>query len=271
MKKIKQLERYKEFLNYKRPLEETILNKIEEHLRTDYIYNSNAIEGNTLTYNETKVIIEHGVTVKGKSLKEHLEVKGQEYALDFLKEVVKENAKIDLRLIKDFHHLILYPNNPIIAGQFKKMGNFIGGSKTKTASPFEVENKLNDLIDEYNKSNENILVKVSKFHSDFEKIHPFLDGNGRTGRLIMNMELMKYGYPICIIENKDRLEYYDSLELAQTKNDYSKIISFIEKSIEKTFNLYFEHISIDWKKEFKIWNSHNSKWTNKTNDNKNER
>lgn len=256
---INKLKKYLEFLNYKKLLESSIIEEIEKHLRTDYIYNSNAIEGNTLTYNETKVILEYGVTVKGKSLNEHLEVKGQEYALKFLKEIIKENEDMNIRIIKDFHHLILAPNNIEIAGIFKKTPNFIGGSKTKTVSPFEVENKINKLIKNYKESNEDIITKVSKFHADFEKIHPFVDGNGRTGRLLMNMELMKNGYPICIIENKDRLEYYNSLELAQTKNDYIKIISFIEKNLENTFEMYFKHLSNDWKKEFIEWESLNKK------------
>ncbi len=106
------------------------------------------------------------------------------------------------------------------------------------------------MIEKYNKdTNNNLIEKIAKFHADFEKIHPFSDGNGRTGRLIMNFELMKKGYPICIIRNEDRLEYYDSLELAQTKKDYSKIISFITTSLEHTFEFYFKHLSQDWKKE----------------------
>lgn len=244
------LDLYKKFLDTKRPLEDCIVRKLETELKTSYIYHSNAIEGNTLTLKETNVILEYGITVKGKSLQEHLEVKGQEYAVNFLKEEVKHRTELNIELIKNFHSLILSGIDPLHAGTFKKYSNFIGGTNVQTVSPFQVEYELNQLIEKYNKdTNNNLIEKIAKFHADFEKIHPFSDGNGRTGRLIMNFELMKKGYPICIIRNEDRLEYYDSLELAQTKKDYSKIISFITTSLEHTFEFYFKHLSQDWKKE----------------------
>ncbi len=246
---LNKLEIYKNFLDTKRPLEKNIIKKIENDLKTNFIYNTNGIEGNTLTLRETGVILEYGVTVKGKPLKEHLEVKGQEYALDFLAQEVKENSTLSVKLIKDFHNIILRMTDPEIAGVFKRYNNSISNSQTKTSSPFHTEEALIKLIENYNKSEENIIEKVAKFHADFEQIHPFVDGNGRTGRLIMNLELMKAGYPICIISKEDRLEYYDSLELAQTEKNYSKIINFIENSLEKTFEIYFNHISNDWKKE----------------------
>ncbi|KDE69146.1 cell filamentation protein Fic [Fusobacterium necrophorum DAB] len=244
------LELYKKFLDTKRPLEDSIVRKLEAELKTNYIYHSNAIEGNTLTLRETDVILEYGITVKGKSLQEHLEVKGQEYALNFLKEEVNYGTELSIKLIKDFHSLVLSGIDPLNAGVFKKYYNSIGHTTVQTVSPFQVEYELNQLIENYNKNTkENLIEKVAKFHADFEKIHPFSDGNGRTGRLIMNFELMKKGYPICIVRNEDRLEYYDSLELAQTKKDYSKIISFVATSLEHTFEFYFKHLSQDWKKE----------------------
>lgn len=255
---------YKEFLISKRPLEKSIINKLEEELRTSYIYNSNAIEGNTLTLKETDVILEYGITVKGRSLKEHLEVKGQEYALNFLKEEIQRNSELNIRLIKNFHSLVLGGIDPNNAGIFKRYPNSIKNASFETTSPFQVEYELEKLIDEYNKSSDkNIIEKIACFHADFEKIHPFSDGNGRTGRLIMNFELMKHGYPICIIKNEDRLEYYDSLESAQTKKDYSKIITFIETSLEHTFEFYFKHLSNDWKLEIKKFNENKMSFISK--------
>ena len=189
---MKKIELYKSFLNSKRPIQKSILSRIENILRNDFIYNSNAIEGNSLTRQETEVILEYGVTVKGKSLKDHLEVKGQEYAINFLNNIIKENEVLSLRLIKEFH-------------------------------------------------------------ANFEKIHPFSDGNGRTGRLVMNFELMKEGYPICIIKNEDRLEYYNSLNEAQANNNYDEIVKFVEENLEKTFEFYFEHISNNWQEEFEMF------------------
>ena len=236
---MKKLELYKAFLNSKRPIQKSILSRIENTLRNDFIYNSNAIEGNSLTRQETEVILEYGVTVKGKPLKDHLEVKGQEYAINFLNNIIKENEILSIRLIKEFHSLILAPVDPEIAGQFKKFKNKIVGSNFEASDPIFVKEDLEKLLEDYFSSNKNII----------EKIHPFSDGNGRTGRLIMNFELIKVGYPICIIKNEDRLEYYNSLNEAQANNNYNDIIKFIEDCLEKTFEFYFEHISNNWQEE----------------------
>ena len=250
---MKKLELYKNFLNSKRPIQKSILSRIENTLRNDFIYNSNAIEGNSLTRQETEVILEYGVTVKGKPLKDHLEVKGQEYAINFLNNIIKENEVLSLRLIKEFHSLILGPVDPEIAGQFKKFKNKIAGSTFETSDPIFVEEDLEKILKDYFSSTENAIEKIAKFHANFEKIHPFSDGNGRTGRLVMNFELMKAGYPICIIKNEDRLEYYNSLNEAQANNNYDEIIKFVEENLEKTFEFYFEHISNNWQEEFEIF------------------
>lgn len=239
----KLIELYNQFLDSKRPIDPLILKKIEDDLKTNFIYNSNAIEGNTLSPLETQVILEYGITVKGKSLKEHLEVKGQEYAINFLKEEIKYNTKLSLKLIKDFHTLVIQVNDPVNAGIFKKYDNKILGASFNTTPYYLVEEQLNNLLDKYNNSDEYLIHKIAKFHSDFEKIHPFSDGNGRVGRLIINYELMKNGYPICILENDRRLYYYKALQDAQTSNNYNNIITFIEESLIETFIFYFEQIS----------------------------
>ena len=194
---------------------------------------------------ETNLIIEHGVTIKGKSLKEHLEVKGQEYALNFLTEVMNQKEKISLRMIREFNSLIMINGG----GTFKTLPNEIVGANFKTSPPHLVEEHLNKLIENFYNSNEDIIKKVAVFHADFEKIHPFPDGNGRTGRLLMNLELMKERFPITIIKKKDREDYYNALEKAHSNDDYEDIISFIENNVEKSFEFYFEHITNNWKQE----------------------
>ena len=242
---MKKLELYRNFLKSKRPIDEITLKKIEENLKAKYIYNSNGIEGNTLSLMETNLIIEHGVTIKGKSLKEHLEVKGQEYALNFLTEVMNQKEKISLRMIREFNSLIMINGG----GTFKTLPNEIVGANFKTSPPHLVEEHLNKLIENFHSSNEDIIKKVAIFHADFEKIHPFPDGNGRTGRLLMNLELMKEGFPITIIKKEDREDYYNALEKAHSNDDYEDIISFIENNVEKSFEFYFEHITNNWKQE----------------------
>lgn len=243
------IEIFKEFLDKERPLNEGILKKLQNYLKTEFIYNSNAIEGNTLTLRETDIILQYGVTIKGKSLKEHNEVKGQEYALDFLNDVLKTKESLSVRLIREFHALVLnddFKNR----GKFKQENNIILGDKFQTTPFYQVEEKLQELIDNFLKSKENIVEKVAKFHAEFEKIHPFNDGNGRTGRLLMNLELMKNGYPITIIKNENRNDYYNALEKAQVEFDYELIIKFIKSSIENTFWLYYKHFNEETKEKF---------------------
>ena len=242
---MKKIELYRNFLKSKRPIDEISLKKIEENLKAKYIYNSNGIEGNTLSLMETNLIIEHGVTIKGKSLKEHLEVKGQEYALNFLAEIMNRKEEISLRTIREFNSLVMINGG----GTFKTLPNEIVGANFKTSPPHLVEEHLNKLIENFYNSNEDIIKKVAIFHADFEKIHPFPDGNGRTGRLLMNLELMKEGFPITIIKKEDREDYYNALEKAHSNYDYEDIISFIENNVEKSFEFYFEHITNNWKQE----------------------
>ena len=244
------IEIFKEFLELERPLNEGILKKLESNLKTNFIYNSNAIEGNTLTLKETDIILQYGVTVKGKSLKEHEEVKEQEYAINFLKEVIKTNESLSLRLIRKFNALVL--NDDIEnRGKFKKSNNEILGAGFETTPYYLVEEKLTELIEKFNSSeNNDLIMKVACFHADFEKIHPFIDGNGRTGRLLLNLELMKNGYPITVIRNEEREEYYTALETAQAKADYRLLTDFIEKSIENTFWIYYRYFDENTKIKF---------------------
>jgi len=250
MFKISKIEIFKNFLEKKRPLNKGILTKLENNLKTNFIYNSNAIEGSTLTLKETDIILQYGVTLKGKSLKEHEEVKGQEYALNFLKEVIKTNESLSLRLIREFHALVL--NDDIEnRGKFKKSNNEILGARFETTPYYLVEEKLTELIEKFNSSeNNDLIMKVACFHADFEKIHPFIDGNGRTGRLLLNLELMKNGYPITVIRNEDRDEYYIALETAQVELNYELLADFIEKSVENTFWMYYKYFDEDTKMKF---------------------
>ena len=245
----KMVEILKEFLNKERPLNDGILRKLQNNLRTEFIYNSNAIEGNTLTLRETDIILQFGITVKGKSLKEHNEVKGQEYALDFLNEVLKKEEPLSIRLIREFHALILNDDKDN-RGRFKQENNTILGAKFQTTPFYQVEEKLQELIDNFNESDKNLIEKVAKFHNDFEMVHPFNDGNGRTGRLLMNLELMKNGYPITIIKNEDRDDYYQALEIASIDKNYIPLTEFIKRSVENTFWIYYKHFNEETKEKF---------------------
>lgn len=244
------IKKLKDYLNIKRPLPKSALEKMYENIKTEYVYNSNAIEGNSLTLKETGIVLEYGITVKGKPLKDHIEAKNQAYAIDFLMKEVKNKKEITKRLIKEFHQIVIGDIDREIAGKFRTWGVEIKGSSIETVKFHHIEEELDKLIDNYNNDKKDIIEKVAKFHADFEKIHPFGDGNGRTGRLLMNLELMKEGYPITIIKLEDRLEYYDSLEKAQTKNDYQDIINFVYENVKRSIIKTLELVEENWEKNF---------------------
>ena len=230
---MKKIELYKSFLNSKRPIQKSILSRIENTLRNDFIYNSNAIEGNSLTRQETEVILEYGVTVKGKPLKDHLEVKGQEYAINFLNNIIKENEVLSLRLIKEFHALILGPVDPEIAGQFKKFKNKTVGSTFETSDPIFVEEDLEKILKDYFSSTENTIEKIAKFHANFEKIHPFSDGNGRTGRLLIIYSCIKEELEPIIIPKEEKEKYINLLSSENLKELTKWELEFQEKENER--------------------------------------
>ena len=157
---------------------------------------------------------------------------------------------MSLRLIREFHALVL--NDDIEnKGKFKKSNNEILGAGFETTPYYFVEEKLTELIEKFNSSeNNDLIMKIACFHADFEKIHLFIDGNGRTGRLLLNLELMKNGYPITVIRNEEREEYYTALETAQAKADYRLLTDFIKKSIENTFWIYYKYFDENTKIKF---------------------
>lgn len=205
-------------------------------LRLRYIYHTNAIEGNSLSLIETKVILSDGITVGGKKLSEHLEAINQADALDFIEESVKKGTSISQAFIRELHFYVLN-HDETNRGKYREKSVFIEGADTITALPSTIPSRLDNIIEAYNnnKLEHGVIYAVSRFHADFEEIHPFIDGNGRTGRLIMNLELLKAGYPITIIEKDDRPIYYESLETAQTgERNIEPLMTFIEQSINKT-------------------------------------
>lgn len=214
-------------------------------LRLRYIYHTNAIEGNSLSLIETKVILSDGITVGGKKLSEHLEAINQADALAFIEASVKNNVEISPSFIRELHFYVLNHEEQN-RGKYREKSVFIEGAQTVTALPSTIPSRLDSIIHEYieNKGKFDLIHAVARFHADFEEIHPFSDGNGRTGRLIMNLELLKGGYPITIIEKEDRPEYYESLEIAQTGDrNIQPLQTFIGKSIDKTIAFVQDRIN----------------------------
>ncbi len=242
-------------LNSFRPINETLLNKIKENFQIEMTYNSNAIEGNTLTKKETFWIIKEGLTIKGKSLKEHLEAKNHKEALDFLYELIKSGKKntISEHLIKQIHSLVVKDGDSNIAGVYRNGNVFISGSDHIPPSGFKVPLEMDKLIKwvKKEKNNYHVIELSALLHHKLVAIHPFWDGNGRTARIIMNILIMNAGYPMTIILKNDRRRYYRVLSEADRDN-YKNLCEFIAQNVIRSLNLYLEILNPSEKKENKL-------------------
>jgi len=226
-------------LNQSRPLPNIALQKIKETLSVEWTYNSNSIEGNTLSLRETQMVIQEGITVKGKSLREHFEAKNHDKAVDYLYEIVSQDYVLRSIDILSLHGLVLRTIEDDFAGRIRNAGVRITGANFVPPNA----NKVSDLLDELivfineNPLGLNDIELATIFHHKLVWIHPFFDGNGRTVRLAMNLLLMRKGFPPAIILKNDRKKYYDALNQAN-KGNYQKLTLLMSQSLERTLNIY---------------------------------
>lgn len=230
----------KKKLDSKRPIPKNTLKSLKESINLEWTYNSNGIEGNTLTLRETQVVLE-GITVGGKSIKEHLEVINHEQAILFLDELVKDKNSINEWNIKSIHNLILKDIDNNNAGRYRIENVTIKGAVHIPPDYIKVPELMEKLILSYNTwNNYHPVIKACLLHGELVKIHPFIDGNGRTSRLIMNLDLMNSGYNPVIIKKEDRLKYYEALDKAHTTLDYTDFVKLITKLEIEMLNKYLE-------------------------------
>ena len=239
-------------LNKLRPISHTLLLKLKERFEVEMTYNSNAIEGNTLTLKETYWVIQQGITVKGKSLKDHLEAKNHKEALDYLYELIEHGVHhtISEQMIRSLHSLVIQDIDKEIAGQYRKVDVFITGTDHLPPSAIDVPFKMQELV---NWARENckkmyIVDFAAEFHHKFVHIHPFQDGNGRVGRLLMNVFLMQAGFPLVIIQKNDRQKYYRVLADAD-HGKYKPLITFIAQAVLRSLNVYLDVLTPSKDKE----------------------
>jgi Fic family protein len=229
----------KAMLNKFRPLPNIAVSKIKEALTIEWTYNSNSIEGNTLNLRETQMVLQEGITIKGKSLREHFEAKNHEKAIDYLYEVVSENYILRSIDILSLHGLVLRSIEDDFAGRIRNGGVRISGANFVPPNA----NKVSDLLDELivfintNPLHLNAIELATIFHHKLVYIHPFFDGNGRTVRLAMNLLLMREGFPPAIILKNDRKKYYDALNQANNGN-YQKLTLLMCQALERSLNIY---------------------------------
>ena len=224
-----EVDNLKKELDSKRPIPKNTLRTIQEKIDLEWTYNSNGIEGNTLTLKETKVVLE-GITVGGKSIKEHLEAINHEKAILFLESLLKEDNPITEWNIKSIHSLILKGIDNENAGKYRNENVTIKGAIHIPPDFIKVPELMKKLILNYQSWNKyHPIIQATLLHGELVKIHPFVDGNGRTSRLIMNLDLMKHGLNPVIIKKENRLEYYEALDKAHTTKDYTDFVKLITK------------------------------------------
>lgn len=223
-----------------RPLPKHTAASLRDHLALEWTYNSNGIEGNTLTLRETKVVLE-GITVGGKTMREHLEAINHRDAIEFLEMVVADPTPVTERDIKDIHALVLRDIAQSEAGRYRRENVRIAGASTTPPDFLHLEEAMQQLLSwATSPAGHHPVRHIAELHTRFVEIHPFIDGNGRTGRLLMNCELMKAGYPPSIIRVNDRLEYYEALDTACTTENYDPITRLVGKGIEKSLAVYLD-------------------------------
>ncbi len=240
---LSQIDRKKAELDTRRPLTEGELERLNEEFTVEYTYNSNAIEGNTLTLRETDLVL-RGLTIDRKPLKDHLEAVGHKEAFDYVRELVKENAPLTERIIKQIHYLVL-ADKRADRGVYRRVPVRIMGAHHDPVQPYLIEPKMQQLLLDYAASGDHIVTKLARFHIEFEGIHPFIDGNGRTGRLLVNLELMKAGYPPIDIKFTDRAAYYNAFDAYHVKHDLSAMEGLFAGYINAALDMYIKILSQD--------------------------
>lgn len=235
------LDALKARLDAHRPLPADIVSQIRQDMRIRFTYHSNAIEGNTLTMSETKAVLEDGITIGGKSLREHLEAVGHSQAIDYLEVLAQGDAALTERTLKDFHSLILRNIDGANAGTYRRVNVLISGAGHIPPQAERVLEKMEAFFRWYGAARGRLhpVEFAARVHADFVNIHPFKDGNGRTARLIMNFELMRAGFPTVIIPVESRPAYYQNLDIAAMQGDYLPFVMQIAELVQTSFAPYW--------------------------------
>lgn len=234
------IERKRDKLSQMRPLTQGEVERLAEEFMIEFTYNSNAIEGNTLTLKETALALE-GMTIDQKPLKDHLEAVGHRDAFLYVQDVAQKELPLSDTVIKNIHALVLM-NRPDDKGVYRRIPVRIMGAYTEPVQPYMIEPKMVALLaaNEERKSTMTDIERVALFHLEFEGVHPFIDGNGRTGRLILNLDLIRNGYPPINIKFTDRKRYYDAFDSFYKDNDPTPMIELVAEYVDKRFDDYFK-------------------------------
>lgn len=227
----------KQQLDAKRPLTPGSLAQLDAWYDVELTYTSNAIEGNTLTRSETAIVLEKGVTVRGKPLKDHLEAIDHKDALDYVRQLARHDEALREADVRELHRLVLARSAPAEAGQYATVQRLIRGSQTQFPGPAQIAPLMGDFGQWLARA---ALEPEEAFeaHARLVEIHPFADGNGRTARLLMNLILLKGGYPPVIIAPEHRPDYLDTLEARQLEHDRAPFETFMAARLDESLDRY---------------------------------
>ena len=226
-----------------RPISNAALARIRDSFAMEWTYHSNSIEGNTLTLQETRLVLEDGITVGGKSLREHFEILNHHDAISFIEKQAQKGYRLNAGDILSVHRLVLQRIEKEFGGRYRNSGVRITGANFTPPNALKVDDLMDELLSWVNaEQNLPLPVKATIFHHRFVWIHPFFDGNGRTVRLLFNLLLMSEGYPPAIILQQDRKKYYDALNKANN-GSYEKLVTLILQALERSLDIYISQLN----------------------------
>ncbi len=214
--------------------------RIREALKIEFLYESNRIEGNTLTLRETQMVIQEGITISGKSMREHLEAINHQEAILWVEDIVSRKVEFSASVLLQIHALVLHSIDRDNAGRYRRVPVMIAGSKHLPPQPYMLQGLMDDYFAFYQTQKDQLhpVMLAAEMHERLVNIHPFIDGNGRTSRLVMNLILLQHGYPLAIIggDYESRMAYYNALE--QAPDNKTIFLAFIAQKVLDALNRY---------------------------------
>lgn len=240
---LQRIDEKKKKLDAVRPLPPELVKNLQEWFAVEFTYTSNAIEGNTLSFSETALVVEKGITIAGKTVREHLEAINHVKAIDFIIDLARQKqTDIALDDILAIHKIVLQQIDDMHAGIFRKVMVKVAGSRTIFPNPVKVPFLMVEFMDWLHKIQDHPVIVAALAHYKLVTIHPFVDGNGRTARLLMNLLLLQQGYPLAVIRKEQRLEYINAIEHAREADDFDQFYAVIVSAVEYSLDIYLDAI-----------------------------
>lgn len=236
------VDQLKDKLDTLRPLPHSTLQSLREKFALDLTYHSNAIEGNTLTLKETKIVIEHGLTIGGKTMREHLEAINHHHAIDFIEELASSENDLTQLSIKQIHQLVIGTIESKISGVYRSENVAITGTDFIPTHHLFLQERMDELIAWHQTDAPSLhpIQRAAELHTRFVSIHPFMDGNGRTARLLLNLELIQAGYPLAVIAHDQRSSYYDALDDSHATGNHEAFVFMVAQALVRSLDFYLQ-------------------------------